>query len=113
MDLTKALERFRYMYPTFNLSTMSISQNIEFRLFCIKYGYDAEGYSDISSFITLLKEETERRKNVNSWTGLIVNPHYLDISELTEEVKMIRLLSESLYFIIQKTQDDARNNTNT
>ena len=104
-DLNKAIQvfhQFDYGIPATSKDA-PLSKQIKFRIFCIKHGYDAEGYSDISSLENVLYEAAQKRKNVDTTMMLLLAKDLYTLEEVREELEIIRAISEGYHMLIKRT----------
>jgi len=65
-DLNRAIQVFHQFDNGIPATSKDapLSKQIRFRVYCIKHGYDAEGYSDVSSLENVLQEAARLVKGI-------------------------------------------------
>jgi len=103
-DLNRAIQVFHQFDNGIPATSKDapLSKQIRFRVYCIKHGYDAEGYSDVRSLVILLDEAAKKRKNIDTTMMLILEDDFYTKEELREELEVIRAISEGYNFLVKR-----------
>ena len=103
-DLNRAIQVFHQFDNGIPATSKDapLSEQIKFRIFCIRHDYDAEGYSDVSSLENVLYEAAQKRKNVDTIMSLILDNDFYTREELREELEIIHTISEGYNFLIKR-----------
>jgi len=103
-DLNRAIQVFHQFDNGIPATSKDapLSKQIRFRVYCIKHGYDAEGYSDVSSLENVLQEAAGRRKNIDTTMSLLLHNDFYTKEELREELEVIRAISEGYNFLVKR-----------